>query len=117
MRAGSVEHSTPAVAASRPGDTSMERAVDALGERAADSRHARQVVHARRLQAAQAAEVREQRLALARADAGDVLERRRGARLRPPGAMTLDGEAVRFVADLLKQMQSGIVRRKIQRSF
>ena len=55
-------HSTPP-----PGPpASVQLGEDALGQRAADPRHARDVVHARRLHAADAAEVREQRLPLAR---------------------------------------------------
>ena len=76
--------------------------------------HAREVVDARRLHALQAAEMREQRLALLRADAGDLLQRRRRARLAAPRAVALDREAVRLVADLLQQVQPGMIGRQVQ---
>jgi hypothetical protein len=80
---------------------------DLLRQRPAHPGHPREVVDARRLHALQAAEVGEQRLPLLRADAGDLLQRRRRPRLRPAGAMTLDREPVRLVADLLQQVQPG----------
>ncbi len=76
--------------------------------------HAREIVDARRFDALQAAEMREQRLALARADPSDLLQLRRRPRLRAPRAMALDREAVRFVADLLQQVQPRMIRRQVQ---
>ena len=48
------------------------------------------------------------------ADAGDLLQRRRRARLRAPRAVALDREAMRLVADLLQQVQARMVRRQVE---
>ena len=99
-------HSTRAALRADAHRLNAARRIDALRERARDARRAREIVDARRLHAAQAAEMREQRLPLLAADAGDLLQRRRRARLRAPRAMTLDREAMRLVANLLQQMQA-----------
>src|SRR2546429_4438664 len=75
--------------------------VDALGERAADAVHFGDVVDRRRLYAAQAAEVLEQRLPALGADAGNLAQHGGGARLGAARAVTDDREAVRLVADRL----------------
>src|SRR5437763_10374514 len=94
---------------------SMQQAVDPLGQRAADAGNARQIVDARRLYTAQAAEVSEQRAPSRGADAGDILQRRRRARFTATRAMALYRETVRFVANLLQQMQSRMIRGQFQR--
>src|SRR6266481_3092218 len=81
----------------------VQMAIDALGERAADALHLGDVVDRRRLHAAQPAEMLDQRLAPLRADAGDLVEHRGGARLGAPRAMADDREAVRLVADRLDE--------------
>src|SRR5437899_1027667 len=98
-------------AARAPRACLVELREDALRQLAADARHAREIVHAGRLHATESAEMREQRLPPSCADPGDLLQRRCRARLGPPSAMSLDREAVRFVANLLQQMKSRMVRR------
>src|SRR5436309_2025199 len=68
---------------------SMQQAVDPLRQRATDAGNARQIVDARRLYTAQAAEVSEQRAPSRGADAGDILQRRRRARFTATRAMAL----------------------------
>src|SRR6476660_7500565 len=97
------------------GDLSMQLGEYALGERAADAGDARQVVDARCLDALQAAKMREQRLPLARSDAGDLLEGRPGPRLAAARPVPLYREAMRLVADLLQQVQTGVIGRQLQR--
>src|SRR5438270_13060790 len=91
-------------------------AIDALGERPADALDLGDVVDRRRLDAAQTAEVLEQRLPPLRADAGNLAQHRGGARLRAPRAMPDDGEAVRLVADCLDEMQRRVRRRELERA-
>src|SRR5258706_15623723 len=88
--------------------------VDALGERAADAFHLRDVVYSRGLHAAQPAEMLDQRLAALRADAWNLVEHGRGARFSAPRAMADDGEAVRLVADRLDEVQPGVRGRQLQ---
>src|SRR5258708_3178870 len=88
--------------------------VNALGERAANPFHFRDVVYRRRLDAAQSAEVLDQRLAALGADAGDLVQHRSGARLAAPRAMADDRETVRLVADRLDEVQPRMHRRKLQ---
>src|SRR6478609_3934180 len=97
------------------GDLSMQLGEYALGERAADAGDARQVIDARCLDALQAAEMREQRLPLARPDAGDLLQRRCGPRLAAARPVPLYREAMRLVADLLQQVQTLVIGRQLQR--
>ncbi len=47
-------------------------------------------------------------------DPGDALQRGGAARLGAPTPVTGDGEAVRLVADLLNQMQAGMILRQPQ---
>src|ERR1051326_2614275 len=89
--------------------------VDALGERPADAADLGDVVDRRRLHAAQAAEMLEQRLPALRADAGNLGEHRGRARLAAARAMADEREAVRLVADRLDEMQPGVRRRELQR--
>ena len=56
------------------------------------------------------------RLAALGADAADVLQPRRGARLGAARAVALDREAVRLVADLLQQVQPRMVARRFSTS-
>src|SRR5690242_5397402 len=102
--------------ASRPpsAQESVQLRVDPLRQRTGDSGHSRKVFDARRLHPLESAEVREQRLPPLRADAADLLQRRRVARLGAPRAMPLDREAMRLVADLLQKMQPRMVRREMQ---
>ena len=95
----------------------MELPVDALGQRPADSGNSRQVVDAGVLHAPESAEMREQRTPPGRADAGDHLQGRRRARLAAPRAMALDREPMRFVANLLQQVQSGMIGRQVERAI
>src|SRR6187549_3739289 len=93
----------------RPHAGLVQLLVDALGERAADALHLGQVVHARGQHALKAAEMLEQPLPAARSHRGDLLEARGGARLAAARAVSRDGETVRLVADLLDEMQGGMV--------
>src|SRR5574340_1539027 len=86
--------------------------VKALGKRARDAGNPREVLDARRLHLAQAPEVHEQRAAALGSDTVDLLERRRRARLAAPRAMPLDREAMRFVADLLQEVQPWVIGRQ-----
>lgn len=56
-----------------------------------------------------ASEISEQFLRRAWADAGDVLEARLNRALRSPLAMESHGESVRFIANLLNEMENGRV--------
>ena len=89
--------------------------VDSLRERPADACHAGKVVDRRCLDTAQPAEVREQPLPALRADAGNLVQRRGHARFAAARAVADHGEAMRLVANLLDQVQGGIVRRELQR--
>src|SRR5262245_19637327 len=89
----------------------MELPVDLFGELAADAFHLGQVLDARSHHALEPAEPGEQLPAPLRADAGDAFERRRGAALGAPRAVSGDGEAMRLFVDLLDQVQPGVVRR------
>src|SRR4051794_23083063 len=66
-------------------------AVDALGERTADSRHLGDVVDRGGLHPAKTAEMLDQRLAPLGPDAGDLVQHRGGARLPATGAVSDDG--------------------------
>src|SRR3954469_13033626 len=88
--------------------------IDALGEWTADAFDLGDVVDRRRLHAAQATEVLDQRLAALGADAGNLVQHRGRARLAPASAMADDGEAVRLVADRLDEVQSRVRRRELQ---
>src|SRR6266545_1775240 len=57
----------------------------------------------------------EQRMAALGPDAADLLQRRSRARLAAPGAMALNGEAVRLVANLLQQVQPRMIRGQRER--
>src|SRR5712664_2146489 len=92
----------------------VQMLVDALGERAADPLHFRDIVHRRGLNAAQSAKVLDQRLAPLRADAGNLVEHRGGARLAAARPMPDDGKAVRLVADRLDEVQARMRGRKLQ---
>src|SRR5689334_23625354 len=85
-----------------------------LGQCPRDPRNSRDVFHTRGLHALHAAEMLEQRLAARGADAADLLQRRRRPRLAAPRAMALDREAMRFVANLLQQVQARMVGRKVE---
>src|SRR5215472_9998820 len=87
----------------------------ALGERPADARHARQIVDARGLHALEATEVCKQCLPPLASNAPDLLQHGGRARLAASRSVSLDGEAVRLVTDLLQQMQTGMIRRQVQR--
>ena len=52
----------------------------------------------------------QQRLLAPGADPGDLVERRMPDRLRSPGAVGADGEAVRLVAQPLQEIEHGIAR-------
>src|ERR1051325_1790665 len=90
--------------------------VDALRERPADAFDLGDVVDRRRLHAAQAAEVLDQRLPALRADARDLVQHRGGARLAAARAVPDHGEAVRLIADRLDEMQPGVRGRELQAS-
>src|SRR4051812_38907564 len=92
----------------------MEMPVDALRERPADAFHLRDIVDRRRLHAAQAAEMLDQRLASLGTDAGNFVQHRRGATLSAPRAMPDDRKPVRLIADLLDEMQAGMRWRELE---
>src|SRR6266705_3200439 len=87
----------------------MELLVDFFRELAADPLDLRQVLYARAHDALQAAETREQLLAAFGADPRNALQRRSGAPLGASRPVPGDGEAVRFIANPLDQMQPGVV--------
>src|SRR3954463_9263537 len=89
-------------------------AIDALGERPADSRDLGDVIHRRRLDPAQPAEVLDQGLAALGADARDLVQHGSRASFAASRPMSQDGEAVRLVADLLDEMEPGVGRRKLE---
>src|SRR6185295_7451805 len=103
--------SLPALRAASCARLRVKVLVDALGQRPADSRHLGDVVDRRGLHAAQSAERLDQRLAALGADAGNLVQHRSGARLAAARAVAEHREAMRLVADLLDQMQSGMRRR------
>ena len=80
----------------------MQSGEDLLGESAGDSGYPCEIVDACRLDAPEAAEVRQKRLALLDAHACDFFERGPGSRLGSPRAVALTREAMRRVADLLQ---------------
>jgi hypothetical protein len=81
----------------------MERVEYALGLVAGDL--GAQVVDAELLQTGDAAEFSQQLVGRTVAHAGDLGERGADAAARPPLAVKADGETVRFVADLLDQVE------------
>src|ERR1043166_3446714 len=87
--------------------------IDFFRQRAADAFHLRQFVDARRNHAFQPAEARQQALPALGADTSDRLERRAHARLAAPRAMPFDGKAMRFVANLLDQVQPEVIARQL----
>src|SRR5215210_3123059 len=92
-------------------------AVDALGERTADSGDLGDVVDRGGLHPAQAAEVLDQRLAPLGPDAGDLVQHRGGARFPATSAMSDDREAMCFVANLLDEVKTGMRRRELKASL
>lgn len=58
----------------------------------------------------------DQRLPPLRSDAGDLVQHRGRARLAAARAMPHHGEAVRFVANRLDKVQSGMRGRELQRA-
>src|SRR5215831_10567957 len=95
----------------------MELPVDLLGELAADAFDLGEVLDARAHHPFQAPEPGQQLLAPLRAHAGDALERGGGAALGAPRAVPGDGEAVRLVADVLDQVQPGMIGRQPERTL
>src|SRR5439155_26562398 len=93
----------------------MQRREYPLRQRSTDPRHAGEIVDARGMHAANAAELREQRLALFRTDAFDFLQCGCGPCLSATRTMALDRESMRFIADLVQQMQYCMIRRQMQR--
>src|SRR5713101_7798624 len=87
----------------------MELLVDFFRELATDPLDLRQVLYARAHDALQAAEPHEQLLAAFGADPRNALQRRSGAPLGASRPVPGDGEAVRFIANPLDQMQPGVV--------
>src|SRR5271165_4401202 len=90
---------------------SMEPAVNLFGERAADPFDLAELVHARRFDAFEAAEAREQALTPLGADSADFLQCRRVPCLGAPCPVPRDGETMRFVAYLLNEVQCRMIRR------
>src|SRR6185437_1206928 len=97
--------------------SSMQLRMNAFGQRVRDAGHARKIFDACRLHRFQSAEMREERLPALRADAADLLQRRRIARLGAPRAMALDREAMCLVANLLQQVQAGMIGWQVQYRF
>src|SRR5262249_687770 len=95
----------------------MELPVDLLRELAADAFDLGQVLDARAHHALESSEARQQLLAPLRAHAGDALERGRGAGLGAPRAVPGDREAVRLVADVLDQVETGMIGRQPERTL
>src|SRR5437867_2514264 len=87
----------------------MELLVDFFRELATDPHDLRQVLDARAHDALQPAEPREQLLAAFGADPCNALQRRSDAPLGASRAVPGDGETVRFVANPLDEVQSGVV--------
>src|SRR5687767_3881882 len=89
----------------------MQLLVNSLREFAADPFHLTQFFHACRGDTTQAAETREQAVPAFGADSRDVFQGGMSARLGAANAMSRNREAVRFIPDLLQQMQSGMFGR------
>src|SRR4249919_2718009 len=85
---------------------SVQAGVDPLGERGVDAFHSRDLLGAGGLQSAKSAEMPQQVSASARSDAGNVLQAACIPRLLPAPAVACDRETVRFVANLLNQLQA-----------
>src|SRR5215831_4012061 len=90
----------------------MELPVDFLSELAADAFDLGQVLDASAHHALETSESGQQLLAPLRPDAGDAFERGGRAALGAPCTMPGDREAVRLVADMLDQVQAGMVGRQ-----
>src|SRR5260221_11212562 len=90
----------------------MQLLVDALGQGAADPLDASQILDTRSQHPLKSTEVLEEPLAPARPDRGNFFQARGGARLAAARAVPGDREAVRLVADLLDQVQRGMVGRE-----
>src|SRR3989442_15680080 len=95
----------------------MELLVDFFRELSTDPLDLRQVLYARAHDTLQAAEAREQLLAAFGADPRNALQRRSDAPLGASRPVPGDGEAVRFIANPLDQVQSGVIGRKRQRTL
>src|SRR5881396_3988694 len=95
----------------------MELLIDFFRELAADPLDLRQVLDARAHHALQPAEPREQLLASFDADSRNAFKRRSGAPFGASRPVPGDGEAVRFVANPLDQVQSGMVGGKRHRAL
>ena len=87
----------------------MQLAINFFCQRLADTFDQRQIVNARRRNAFDAAELGEQFLSAFCANPGDVLKPRLDSGLGAAAAMAGDGEAMRFVAYLLNQMQCRMI--------
>src|SRR3569623_2417680 len=93
----------------------MEYIVNALGELAADAPYLAKIFHPGARYILQPAELREQLAAALGPEAGDVFQRGTIAGLAAPLAMAGARETVRFVADLLDEMQCRRVGRQYKR--
>src|SRR3569623_1636619 len=93
----------------------MEYIVNALGELAADVPYLAKIFHPGARYFLQPAELREQHAAALGPEAGDVFQRGTIAGFAAPLPMAGDCKAVRFVADLLDEMQCWRVGRKYKR--
>src|SRR5687768_10236023 len=88
---------------------SMQLLVNPLRQGAIDPLNLGEVVHAGCEQPAQPAEAGEQLLAALGAHARDAFQGRGRPRLAAPGAVALDREAMRLVADLLNEVERGVI--------
>jgi hypothetical protein len=85
----------------------MESVINSPRQFDADAVHLGKILNAGLRQLLQTAELSEQRLPTLGADTGDVVESGNRAGLGPALAMAGDGETMRFITDLLDQMQRG----------
>ena len=87
--------------------------IDLLGKCGAHAFHSRQLFDTGLLYAFQSAEMCQQVAATFLTHPFDLFQLRRGARLAAFGTVSGDGETVRFIADLLDQMQGGMGWRQL----
>src|SRR5690242_15541004 len=88
----------------------MEVVVNLFCDSFADSRHALDLGEAGAGNRARGAEMAQQRLLPARADAGDLVEWRGADRHRPAGAVRPDRKPVRLVAQSLQEIKDRVAR-------
>ena len=77
---------------------------------AADALDTAKIVHRRRLYSIQSAKMGQQTSPPRRANASNIFQRRTPARFGATRPMSRNRKTVRFIADLLYQMEAGMIR-------